>query len=113
MNDGFAFRLPCGSPLEGDEPLGAIYTNRTRARDGKIDPALPDGLIYEPTPDGLRLVGVELIMPSDLWSNPDLPSFFGHTFHVENAGNTLALHVWLWLNNPDGMFAESNPRVTC
>jgi hypothetical protein len=23
------------------------------------------------------------------------------------------LHVWLWKHNPEGMFAQFNPRVSC
>ena len=113
LNDGFALRLECGSEAEGGEGMGALYTNRTRARDGKIDPALPDGLIYENTPDGPRLAGVELIMPYALWPSADPPTFFGATFQREDEPGVFGLHVWLWLNNPNGMFAEENPRVTC
>ena len=113
LNDGFAFRVPCGAPGEGDEPVGAIYTKPTHVRDGKIDPALPDGLIYEPTPDGPRLVGVELLMPYALWPSAEPPTFVGTPFMREDEPHAFALHVWIWLNNPNGMFAESNPRVTC
>ena len=111
LNDGYVLRNPCEA--EEDGAVGAIYANRTRVRDGKIDPALPDGLIYESTPDGPRLVGIELLMPYDLWQNPNPPTFFGATFQRENGPGAFALHVWLWLHNPDGMFAESNSRVTC
>jgi hypothetical protein len=24
-----------------------------------------------------------------------------------------ALHVWVWRHNPEGLFAETNPRVSC
>jgi hypothetical protein len=113
LNDGFVLRLQCGDPGEGDEPIGTLYTNRARARDGKIDPALPDGLIYEPTPDGPRLVGIELIMPYALWPSADPPTFFGNTFQREDEPGVFGLHVWIWEHNPNGMFAESNPRVSC
>jgi len=112
LNDGFALRITCLAPGE-DELVGDIYTNRTRARDGKIDPSLPDGLIYEPTPDGPRLVGVELIMPYALWTNPDPPTFFGHEFRREDGPGVYGLHVWIWRHNPDGMFEEANPNVKC
>jgi len=112
LNDGFLLRAACLSPGD-DEQMGDIYANRTRVRDGVIDPALPDGLIYEPTPDGPRLVGVELVMPYTLWTSPDPPTFFGVPFQREDNFGVYGLHVWIWLHNPDGMFAESNPRVTC
>lgn len=112
LNDGFVLRLECGSEAEGDG-MGALYANRTRVRDGRIDPALPDGLIYEPTSDGARLVGVEFLMPYALWPSVDPPTFFGATFQREDEGGVFGLHVWIWLHNPNGMFAEANPGVTC
>jgi hypothetical protein len=111
LNDGFVLRNPC--EVAEDGAVGAIYTIRSRVRDGKIDPALPDGLIYERAPDGPRLAGIELAMPYDLWQDPNPPTFFGATFQREDGPRAFALHVWLWVNNPDGMFAESNSRVTC
>jgi hypothetical protein len=111
LSDGFVLALPCGAEDEGEGFTGALYANGTRVRDGKIDPALPDGLIYEPTPDGLQLVGVEFVMPVALWPNADPPMFFGTPFLQE--GPRFGLHVWLWEHNPNGMFAKVNPRVTC
>jgi len=111
LNDGYRLALECGADDEGDGFMGALYSNPTRVRDGKIDPALPDGLIYEPTPDGPRLVGVEFIMPRALWPNTEPPMFFGNPFMDE--GPRFGLHVWLWRHNPNGMFAKVNPRVTC
>lgn len=112
LNDGFVLRHTCGVAGE-DEVVGTVYANRDRVRDGKIDPALPDGLIYEPTRDGMRLVGVELVMPYALWTNPDPPTFFGNTFAREDGFGVYGLHVWIWLHNPNGMFEETNPNVKC
>jgi len=108
--DGFVLRHTCGAP--GDEEP-TIYANLARVRDGKIDPALPDALMYEPTSDGLRLVGVELVMPYALWTSPEPPTFFGASFEREDAPGVFGLHVWTWLHNPNGMFEETNPRATC
>ena len=30
-----------------------------------------------------------------------------------NGVGVFGLHVWLWRNNPAGLFAESNPNVSC
>jgi hypothetical protein len=112
LNDGFALRHVCQTA--GDDGLtGDVYANRTRVRDGRIDPSLPDGLIYEPTPDGPRLVGVELVMPYTLWTNPDPPTFFGTPFQREDGFGVYGLHVWIWLHNPNGMLEETNPNVQC
>ena len=52
-------------------------------------------------------------MPYDLWTNPDPPTFFGIPFEREDGFGVYGLHVWLWLHNPDGMFEETNPHVSC
>jgi hypothetical protein len=23
------------------------------------------------------------------------------------------MHAWIWMNNPSGMFADWNPKITC
>ena len=111
LNDGFSFRVQCGNAGEGNEPT--LYANRTYVRDGTIDPAHPDALLYEVSPDGPRLVGIELIMPYVLWPNAEPPTFFGTPFDREDEAGVYGLHVWLWKHNPNGMFAFANPRLTC
>lgn len=32
---------------------------------------------------------------------------------VVAVSTVFALHAWIWLDNPAGMFAETNPRVSC
>lgn len=110
VDDGFALAHACGAP--GDEEP-TIYANRARVMDGKIDPSLPDALIYEPTSNGPRLVGVELVIPYALWTSPEPPTFFGTPLEREDGPGVFGLHVWIWLHNPNGMLEEINPRVTC
>lgn len=31
----------------------------------------------------------------------------------EMRGTVWALNAWIWYGNPDGVFAEANPKVTC
>jgi hypothetical protein len=79
-----------------------------------IDPDSPDALIYEPTRNGeFRLVGVEFAVPKALWNDAELPTFLGVTFQSEDEFGVYALHAWVWRNNPKGLFAETNPRVSC
>ena len=111
-DDGFVFLHGCESrPDEG--PVGAVYVHPGRL-DGVIDPREPEALIYEPGENGrVRLVGVELVVPYVAWTNAEPPEFLGATFQPEDEFGVWGLHVWLWRQNPEGLFAESNPRVSC
>ncbi|MEP7348218.1 MAG: hypothetical protein ABI877_23330, partial [Gemmatimonadaceae bacterium] len=104
---------PCEN-RPGEGPVGTVYVNLDRLVDGVIDPELPDALIYEP--DGrehLTLVGVEFAIPYPMWTDPNPPTFLGATFQPEDEFGVFALHAWVWRFNPEGLFAETNPRVTC
>jgi hypothetical protein len=109
----------CFSHPLPDGGMGVHYV-RFDQLDGSIDPLAPEGLVYEPQRGGgLRLVAVEYIVPVAAWTGEDPPELFGQTFSYEGAGNEFGifpfyeLHVWLWQPNPNGMFYEWNPRVTC
>lgn len=45
------------------------------------------------------------------------PTLFGQDFHLKtNIPGTppvWALHLWLWTHNPEGLFADYNPTVSC
>jgi hypothetical protein len=111
--DGFVFLHGCEVRPEGG-PVGIVYIHPQRLFDGAIDPSLPDGLIYEPTATkGPRLVAAELAVPYTLWTLPQAPTFLGTTFQREDEFGVFGLHVWIWRNNPNGLFAESNPNVLC
>jgi hypothetical protein len=90
-----------------------VYVNIERLMDGVIDPESPDALIYEPARDGsLHLVGVEFAIPKAMAGGVP-PTFLGTTFQSEDEFGVFALHAWVWRNNPKGLFAETNPRVSC
>jgi len=86
-----------------------------------LDPMKPQILLYEPDANGtLRLVGVEWFVP--LAIAKEKPKLFGHEFQGPMEGHEpvmpaeLAhydLHVWLFKDNPKGMFAPTNPAVKC
>lgn len=113
LNDGFVLLHPCEErPDEG--PVGTVYVHMDRLLDGVIDPASPDALIYEPSRNGReRLVGVEFALPYALWNGQQPPEFLGQVFQPEDEFGVYALHAWVWRNNPEGMFAEANPLVSC
>ena len=110
LDDGFVLLHPC-EDRPGEGPVGTVYVHIGRLLDGVIDPNLPDALIYEPTKSGEKLVGVEFAIPYVM--TPTAPQFMGATFQNEDEFGVYALHAWVWLKNPNGMFAEANPRVSC
>jgi hypothetical protein len=88
---------------------------------GKLDPLQPQVLVYEPVGARLRLVAAEYFVPL----TPEVkerPQLFGRSFDGPMAGHHplmphdlkhYDLHVWLWKNNPAGLFAPTNPAVKC
>jgi hypothetical protein len=91
--------------------------------DNELDIAEPEILLYATDGQGrLGLVSVEYFKPDadgDLGTSGDKPSLFGQPFDGPMPGHAPGmpvhydLHVWLWQNNPSGMFAQWNPTVTC
>ena len=109
MKDGFTFLHPCEVRADGN--VGVVYINFARLLDGKVDPELPDALIYEQGSDGkLTLAAAEFAV---LNTGQPSPQFLGHTFQEEDEFGVFGLHVWLWQRNPNGLFAEGNPNVSC
>ena len=89
----------------------------------------PAILIYEPRADGsLELVAVENLVFEKAWKaagNKERPSFHGIPYeHMADDPATptdeahmfephFDKHIWLWRDNPKGVFTPFNPRVTC
>jgi hypothetical protein len=89
----------------------------------------PAILIYEPQPDGsLQLVAVENLVFAAAWraaGHTERPSFQGVPYDsmVDDPGTPIDeahmfephfdRHVWLYRENPGGIFAQFNPAVTC
>ncbi|HSJ62593.1 MAG TPA: hypothetical protein VK922_01685 [Gemmatimonadaceae bacterium] len=112
--DGFVLLHPC-EDRPGEGPVGTVYVHFGRLLDGIADPSSPDALVYEPAgPSGRpKLVGVEFAIPYVLWSDPAPPEFMGHAFQREDEFGVFGLHIWVWRNNPNGLFEEANPKVSC
>lgn len=83
--------------------------------DGVAEVNRPELLLYEPTRNGkLRLVGVEYIIPYEFHSRESAPPvLFGQEFVQVDVFGLWGLHAWVWAQNPSGMFAPWNPRVSC
>ena len=83
--------------------------------DGSVQVDQPELLLYEPEKNGrLRLVAVEYIIPYTFHSrSAEPPVLFGQQFTQNDTFQLWGLHAWVWEENPSGMFASWNPRVTC
>ncbi|MBC8114712.1 MAG: hypothetical protein H7062_10070 [Candidatus Saccharimonas sp.] len=101
--------------------MGIHYINGALAGDGEVDASRPEALIYEPSKDGMRLVGVEFIVDAATWSarHTSPPMLEGQAFHLVNSPNRYGLpafyelHVWAWRDNPNGAFVDWNTQVSC
>ena len=92
--------------------MGKHYVN-TSLLDANLDVARPEALLYEPGSNGqLKLVGVEYVIPKAAWTSDQPPRLFGRDLKL-NKFDLWALHVWAWKNNPSGLYADWNPRVSC
>jgi hypothetical protein len=75
----------------------------------------PNILLYNLLEDGTyRLVAAEWIVPVTWVDEP--PELFGRTFdgpglYHHDVAEHYELHVWLFADNPDGLFALSNPTM--
>ncbi len=80
--------------------------------DGSAQLLEPEILMYEPQRDGsLQFVGIEYVVPLSASATP--PSLFGLQFHRNEAFQLWVLHVWLYRDNPSGLFSDWNPTVSC
>jgi hypothetical protein len=100
--------------------MGWHLINDPLHADAAEDPLRPELLVYEVQKNGgLKLVALEYeVYQADWWNagNTVPPSLFGQTFEaltIEGIDPIFALHVWAWLPNPSGMFADFNPATAC
>jgi hypothetical protein len=93
--------------------MGYHYGDPTRI-DGTVERLKPEALVYEPLPGGkYRLVAAEYIVPITAWQGAGVPTLFGQPFDRNDQLGIYALHVWAWIENPAGIFAPWNEKVTC
>jgi hypothetical protein len=112
LADGFVLLHPC-EVRPGEGAVGAVYVNLGRL-DGRFDLDRPEALIYEESANELaKLVGAEFAIPYTLWTKKEPPVFLGQAFQTEDEFGVFALHAWIWRANPNGMFAEAHPGISC
>jgi hypothetical protein len=112
-----------GSCVSGPEvgAMGVHFANPTLLGDGELDAAQPEILVYEQRNGRLRLLAVEYVVLAEQWDAKKIgpPVLDGQHFHYVGAPNRYGspafyeLHVWAWKNNPNGMFVDWNPTVSC
>lgn len=117
---GYGLFLGCVSGDDGGA-MGVHYVNGDLVGDPTLDAAHPEAVMYETLGGRQVLVAVEYVVLADDWNaaNPAPPVLMGQSFHYNDAPNRYGLpayydlHVWAWKDNPNGMFAEFNPDVSC
>lgn len=98
----------------GDQGAMGYHYGDPDLIDGTAELLHPEILVYEPGHTGtLQLVAIEYIVPIGSWQGTNPPSLLGQEFEQNDALGIYALHVWLWRDNPNGMFADWNPKVSC
>jgi hypothetical protein len=84
--------------------------------DEQFEMEKPEVLLYAPNGEGkLQLVGVEYATPIADMDNPTPPpaGFKGDEdiWAINTEFNVWTLHVWIELDNPNGLFVPMNPRL--
>jgi hypothetical protein len=128
VHDGYFSTLGCidfpaaGGAGQLQYPAGAmgVHFLNLAAIGPKLDSLHPQVLIYEPVGDHLQLAAAEWFMPVEV--SKTRPEMWGHPFDGPMEGHAPImpaemhhwdLHVWLWKNNPKGVFSPTNPAVKC
>ena len=135
VRDGYSLAgEPCVASPAGT--MGFHAVNIPLAASGVNDPTRPPILLYAPRNGKLELVAVEywhIALANTAngpapWWGPDAPplgffnpapSIFGKTFDGPMAGHNpqmpwhYDLHAWVVESNPNGVFTQFNPAVSC
>ncbi len=118
VHDGYLSTLACVRYPDGN--MGVHFLN-TQLIGPEPDPMKPQILLYEVADGGLQLAGVEWFVPVATGVE-DTPQLFGQAFEGPMEGHEpimpaalhhYDLHVWLFKDNPNGLFYHANPEVSC
>lgn len=129
VRDGYLSTLACvdfpQSVQDGpiSYPAGAMGVHFLNAANigPKLDPTKPQILIYEPQGNKLVLAAAEWFVPVQVAGDTP-PSIFGQQLAGPMDGHEpiipaslrhYDLHVWLWKDNPKGIFTSTNSTVKC
>ncbi len=118
VRDGYFSTLACVQFPDGG--MGVHFLN-TGLIGPTPDPGKPPVLMYEPVGGKLRLVAVEWLVPLATGIK-EAPRLFDQTFNGPMPGHYPLMpkelrhydfHVWLFKENPSGLFKGPNPTVNC
>ncbi len=118
VHDGYFSTVACVEFAEGG--MGVHFLN-PRLIGPVPDPMSPPILLYAPRGGRLRLVAIEWLVPLATGVK-ERPRLFGQPFKGPREGHEPLLpkklhhydfHVWLFDENPAGLFNGTNPRVKC
>jgi hypothetical protein len=100
-----------------------IHYRKASLFNAVVDPSQPELLVYEPRSNGnIELVAVAFVVPAAAWdpTHSSPPMLGGQIFEDKRTPDwssppfpTYELHVWVWRENPNGMYATTNPKVSC
>ena len=120
--EGYGPLHMCTDHNAGLGAMGQHYVKGAVVGDLEFDLSQPEVLVYEPLQNGQqRLVAVEFVVFKEPWDavNASPPMLFGQELQPVLAPNRYGvpsfyqIHVWLWKNNPAGIFNDWNTRVSC
>ena len=129
VRDGYFSTVACVDYPHGgkdgpvDYPPGAMGIHFLNPANigPQLDPAKPQVLLYEQVGGKLTLTGAEWFAPVAV-AGDKAPAIFGQTLVGPMDGHEpimpaalrhYDLHVWLWKDNPRGMFTSTNAAVKC
>ena len=112
INAGYVADNHCVS-VPGLGGMGYHWANPSLV-DPVFDPLKPEVVLYAAGPGGnSRLVAVEYVVIN---VGQPRPSLDGHLFDIGGAPVPVphwTLHVWLFEENPSGIFTPFNPNISC
>jgi hypothetical protein len=106
--------LADGYVRKGYGPGEGFHYVNSSLMDCTFDLEHPETLLYVPSGEGLRLVGVEYSLPSSCSATaPEGFTGDADEWEANAEGRPVwALVAWLWLGNPNGVFAEPpHPQI--
>jgi hypothetical protein len=100
--------LADGYVRRGSAPGEGIHFVKASLIDCTFDAEHPEALLYVPSGEGLRLVGAEYSVPSSCTTTaPEGFSGDADEWEANAEGRAVwGLVAWLWMANPNGIFAE-------
>ncbi len=118
VHDGYFSTVGCVQYPDGG--MGVHFVNLALMGPNP-DPMKPPILIYDWRDGRLHLVAVEWFVPlatgvkgrPSLFGQPFEGPMEGHTPLLPKALHHYDLHVWIFTDNPKGMFHHSNPKIDC